>query len=481
MKISLIYPYISVAERYGADIGDIGGRQAPLGILYLSSFLKKLGHEVQLIDAEAEHLPDETVIERLKNFLPECVGISITTVAYRNSLRLAASVRKNFAVVRLVAGGPHVTANPAESIADSAFDFGVCGEGEHTFAELLENMDEPAKFAGIKGLVFKNSEGGISVNERRDQIQDLNELQYPDRDALSDIKLYRPPIGCYREDFVVSLITSRGCPYNCIFCDNNTFGRKIRYFTPEYVVGEIESVLNKFNAKELTFVDDTFPSNRKRFRRILELIKEKTLHFSWTCMANANDLDEEILKLMSEAGCWQIAIGIESGDDEILKFIKKGITADKVRQTVNLADKAGIMVKGFFMLGHPTETHASLRKTRDFALSLQLTDVVCTIATPVRGTELYDLASSGKYGRFNASADSSKFNYWEPVFVPDGLSEDDLYGAQRDFYKSFYLRPSVLFRQLRKIRSVKILGRTLRVLFKILKMKSKGNHSFPEK
>jgi radical SAM superfamily enzyme YgiQ (UPF0313 family) len=473
MKISLIYPYISVAERYGADIGDIGGRQAPLGILYLSSFLKKRGHEVQLIDAEAERLTEALVIERLKSFHPECIGISITTVAYKSSLRLAGSIRKNLGAVRIVAGGPHVTANPAEAIADCAFDFGVCGEGELTFAELLESIHEPAKFAGIRGLVYKNSGNGIIVNERRDQIKELDEIPYPDRDALADIKLYRPPIGCYREDFVVSLITSRGCPYRCIFCDNNTFGRKIRYFSPEYVLGEIEAVLKRFNAKELTFVDDTFPSNRKRFKRILELIKERHLHFSWTCMANANDLDEEILRLMRETGCWQIAIGIESGEDEILKFIKKGITTEQVRATANFADKAGIMVKGFFMLGHPTETHASLRRTRDFALSLPLTDVVCTIATPIKGTELYELASSGKYGKFNASADSSMFNYWEPVFVPNGLSEDDLYAAQRDFYKSFYLRPSVFLRQLKKIGNLKIFGRTLKVLLKVLKMRAK--------
>jgi len=477
MKISLIYPYISVTERYGADIGDIGGRQAPLGILYLSSFLKKLGHDVQLIDAGAERISDESVIGRLESFRPDCVGISITTVAYGNALRLADSIRKTFCGIRIVAGGPHVTANPYDAIANSAFDFGIYGEGELTFAELLEKMNAPAKFAEISGLIYKDAADGIFVNKRREHMETLDNLPYPDRDALSSIRLYRPPIGCYREDFVVSLITSRGCPYRCIFCDNNTFGRKIRYFTPEYVIGEIESVLKKFNAKELTFVDDTFPSNRKRFRRILELIKERDLHFSWTCMANANDLDGEILKLMKETGCWQIAMGIESGDDEILKFIKKGITTDQVRKTANLADKAGIMVKGFFMLGHPTETHASLGKTADFALSLPLTDVVCTIATPIRGTELYELASSGKYGKFNASADSSKFNYWEPVFVPYGLTEDDLYSAQRGFYKSFYLRPSVFFRQTKKIKNLKILGRTLNVLLKIMKMKSKAEGS----
>jgi len=248
----------------------------------------------------------------------------------------------------------------------------------------------------------------------------------------------------------------------------------MRYFSPERVIGEIEDVLERYGAKELTFVDDTFPSNRKRFRRILELILEKKIMFSWTCMANVNDLDGEILRLMRNAGCWQIAIGIESGDDEVLKVIKKGITTAKVAETAELAHSAGIMVKGFFILGHPTETKESLRKTRDFALSLPLTDVVCTIATPIRGTELYDMASSGKYGKFDASAEPSRFNYWEPVFVPSGLTEDDLYGAQRDFYRSFYLRPGVFFRQLKKIKNMRILFRTLNVVLKILRMKSKG-------
>ncbi|HBC85786.1 MAG TPA: hypothetical protein DCZ94_02405 [Lentisphaeria bacterium] len=477
MKISLIYPHVSVSERYGADIGDIGGRQAPLGILYISSWLKEKGHDVQLIDAEAERLPDESLLKRLKFFRPDCIGMSITTVAYSSSVKLAACLRENLNNVVVVAGGPHVTANPSDAIANSAFDFGIAGEGELAFSELLENINNPAKFAEIRGLIYKNSEGGIFINERHEPIQDLDQLPYPDRDALPDIKLYRPPIGCYREEFVVSLITSRGCPYRCIFCDNNTFGRKIRYFSPEYIVGEIEDVLKRFNAKELTFVDDTFPSNRKRFKRILELILEKKLHFSWTCMANVNDLDDEILRLMKDAGCWQIAIGIEAGDDEVMKVIKKGITTAKVREVANSAHRLGIMMKGFFILGHPMETHESMRKTKEFALSLPLTDVVCTIATPIKGTELYEMAASGKYGKFDASADSSRFNYWEPVFVPEGLTEDELYKAQRDFYKSFYVRPVIFFRQLGKIKNIKILLRTMNAVLKILRMKSKDSRT----
>lgn len=478
LNISLIYPPVLIKERYGVDIGDIGGRQAPLGILYLSSFLKHAGYTVQVIDAEAEQLDNSTILKRLTNFSPDCIGISITTVAFNNSVALSKEIRKQLSVGPIIIGGPHVTANPIESLEPNCFDIGVCGEGELTLLELLENLDNPLEYAKIKGLVYRDSNNRIIVNEKREHIKSLDSLPYPDRDALADVRFYRPPIGCYRKSFVVSLITSRGCPYRCIFCDNNTFGRKVRYFSPEYVVDEIESVLRKYNAEELTFVDDTFPSNRVRFKKIMALIGERKLKFSWTCMANVNDLDEELLMLMRKAGCWQIAIGIESGDNDVLKFIKKGVTTDKIRDVVVKADKSGIMIKGFFMLGHPTETKSSIEKTQNFALSLPLTDVTCTISTPIKGTELYEITESQQYGSFNPSADPSQFSYWKPVFIPTGLTETELYEAQYDFFKNFYLRPKIIIRQLLKIRNFIILKRYLRTLFNILKIRYKGGFNF---
>jgi radical SAM superfamily enzyme YgiQ (UPF0313 family) len=319
MKITLIYPPISVQDRYGTDIGDIGGRQAPLGVLYLSAFIKNAGHEVQVIDAEAERLSCNQIIERVKSFNPVAVGISITTVAYQNSSNLAAELKKCFPNLLISGGGAHITANSDLFLNDSSFELGIVGEGENTLLELLECGFDKKVYPTINGLVYRDESGKVVLSPPREHLNPLDKLPFPDRDALSDISIYRPPIGCYQEDFVVSMMTSRGCPYQCIFCDNNTFGRKIRYFSPEYVISEIEMILTKYQAKEITFVDDTFPSNRKRFKKILEMILDKNLRFSWTCMANLKDIDEELAPLMKKAGCWQIAVGIESGDDEIVK------------------------------------------------------------------------------------------------------------------------------------------------------------------
>ena len=491
MKVALIYPTISVKERYGRDIGDIGGKQAPLGILYLSSYLKQHNHNVQVIDAEALLLSDEAIIGLLEDFNPDVVAISTTTVAFLNSANLAKKISVSLPKSIIIAGGPHITANPKESIETGVFDFVIQKEGEESFLELIKVIESedfkveregiileesmtilrervlPKAFFDVKGIIFY-SNNSIIITEEREYIQDIDKLPFPDRVALFDITCYRPPIGCYLEKFSVSMITSRGCPYRCVFCDNNTFGRKIRWFSPKYVVDEIEFILTKYGAREISFVDDTFPSNRKRFIEILKLIEERKLKFVWNCMANVNDLDPELLKLMKAAGCWQIAVGIESGDDEILKLIKKGITVEKVREVVEAGDQAGIMMKGFFMFGHPGETKESLQKTLQFALELPLTDVTCTINTPIKGTELYSMAISGNYGAFDVDAGNSRLNYWDTVFIPNGLTSDYLYTAQREFFKKFYMRRKILFKQLKKIKNVTVLARFLSTVIKLI-------------
>jgi radical SAM superfamily enzyme YgiQ (UPF0313 family) len=190
-------------------------------------------------------------------------------------------------------------------------------------------------------------------------------------------------------------------------------------------------------------------------------------------MANVNDLDEGLLRRMRSLGCWQIAVGIESGDETILKTIRKGISLERIRTTVVAAHRAGILVKGFFMLGHPGETPETLRRTRDLALSLPFTDVVCTLATPIRGTPFHDLVKNGAFGAFDGDAPTARLNYWEPVFVPKDLTADALYAAQREFYRRFYLRPGVLLRQIRKFRRPSTLCRAIVTAGKLLRLRNK--------
>ncbi len=467
MKIALVYPRISVRERYGADIGEIGGRQAPLGILSLSSFLKKQGHNVIVIDASAEELDDNDTIARIKRHSSGLVGISSTSVALRNSQALAAGIKASTSC-RTIIGGPHISSSPEDFDEMTQFDFAAVGEGEKTMENLAKSMEAGANdLSSIAGLIWRR-DGATVRNSPAEQIRNLDSLPFPDRDALPDIRLYRPPITCYLHEPVVSMVTSRGCPYKCIFCDKSVFGDNIRFHSAEYVLSEIEHVAKRHGAKEIAFLDDTFPCGRKRFESILDGMIKMGLHLKWSCMANANDLDENILPKMKDAGCWQIAIGVESGDDDILRRIRKKSTVSEIAKIAKAAHKCGIYAKGFFMLGHPGETLETIWKTRKFATSIPLTDVTCTIATPIKGSEFHKMAESGKYGTLRKNSTSSDLSYWEPVFIPCGLTPKILLEEQRKFFKSFYLRPSVLLRQIKKIRSVNTLARILRTIPKIL-------------
>jgi radical SAM superfamily enzyme YgiQ (UPF0313 family) len=246
------------------------------------------------------------------------------------------------------------------------------------------------------------------------------------------------------------MITSRGCPYECIFCDNNTFGRKTRFHSAEYVVAEIKEVIRKYNAREIAFLDDTFVLDKKRLSRIFEMLNKDEIHFNWTCMTRVNNLDFELLKFMRDHGCWQIRIGIESGNQDVLDFIKKGITLAQVRDVVNWCKMLNICVSGFFMIGHHIDTPKTIQETIEFAAGLPLTDVIATINTPIPGTESYKRAK--EYGAYD-EGDWASLNYWTPSFVPKGLTREYMLSKQSELYRRFYLRPSVLLQQTGKIRS----------------------------
>jgi radical SAM superfamily enzyme YgiQ (UPF0313 family) len=474
MKVALINPPITIKERYGTDIGDIGGHQAPLGILCLASSLEKHGVEVHVVDGEFEALSTLDVVARIEQIDPDLVGLTSTTVAFKNAIKLGQAIKKCCGNVPVVIGGCHVTANQKEALSHLCFDYGVIGEGEKTLLELARAISEKEDVSGIKGLVYRKSEDNhIVETPRRPYIDNLDELPLPAYHLLKSIESYHPPLGCYRYRPVFSMITTRGCPHRCIFCDNSVFGRTIRYHSAEYVLSEIEVLIHKHGAREIAFVDDTFTVNRARLQNILNLIRKAHLQFTWTCMARVDTLDYELLKLMKDTGCWQISVGIESGDQKILNDIKKGIRIDQVQNVVNWGHSLGIAMKGFFMVGHLTDTTESIAKTISFANSIPLTDVVVTIATPMKGSEFYALAK--KYGELRMS-DYASFSYWEPVFVPKGLTGQRLLDAQRVFYKRFYARLPVLFRQLKKIKRVSTLMTLLSHALKVARQAKKQVH-----
>lgn len=449
MKILFINPPVTSKERYGQDIGDIGGHQAPLGLCCLAAFLEKHGFKVSLIDAEAEQLNHQQIIERINIVRPHVIGLTSTTVAFAKACDLAKDIKSQFFSTPLIIGGPHVSANPKKTLLNEWFDYGVMQEGEMTTLEMLKTLARGGSMEKIQGIVYRNGDE-IRCNEPRPYINDLDSLPFPARHLLPDINRYRPPLGSYLETPVISMITSRGCPYECIFCDNNVFGRKTRYHSPAHVVAEVEEVIRRFGAREIAFLDDTFTADQNRIREILSLIQKRRIRIKWSCMTRADTLTKDLAKEMRSAGCWQVSMGVESGNQDILDFTKKKITLAQIRAAAGWCAATGMYLKGFFMVGHPMDSVATINETIGFAKSLPLDDIVVSIATPVPGTQLAVLAPD--YGMLQ-SDNWSDFSYWKPVFIPQGLSESILYLKQLQFYAQFYLRGRVILRQVGKIQN----------------------------
>ncbi|MBL7197446.1 MAG: radical SAM protein [Candidatus Omnitrophica bacterium] len=450
--IYLINSFITSAERYGRNIGDIGGHQMPLGIYYLAAYLLRKGEEVKVIDGEALNLEHKDLVQILKKSDVKIVGLTSATVSFHRVCSLAQMIRREFPDVKIVIGGPHMSAMPEATMLTGIFDYGIVHEGEIAFSKLVKFLlHDKGEMKDISNLYYLDK-GVLLHNPPGEYIQDLDALPFPARQLCPDLSIYKPPIGAFQKELVMNMFTSRGCPYRCIFCDNNTFGRKPRFFSAEYVVREIKELIYKFGIKEIAFLDDTFVLNRERLYRIFEILKEDNISFPWTCMTRVDNLDFNILRFMADNGCWQIKFGIESGNQKVLDFIKKGITLQQVRNVTDWCKRLRMKMTGFFMIGHHIDTPEIIQETIDFALSLPLTDIVVTLNTPMPGTESYEKAKL--YGDYHKE-DLSSFNYWTPIFVPKGLTSKLMLRKQSELYNRFYRQPRVILQHLERIRSWK--------------------------
>jgi anaerobic magnesium-protoporphyrin IX monomethyl ester cyclase len=473
MKVLLIYPPLTLWERYSSDIGHAGGRQLPLGIFYLAAYIRAKGHEVCVIDAEAEQKTIADITALAERFHPDAVGISATTVAFPRGLQVTQALKDNLGDVPIIIGGPHVTAAADDVLSHPSFDVAVLGEGEVTLADLLDTLATDGDLAAVDGIAFRRN-GQTIMTPRRPFIEDIDNISFPAYDLVPDMTLYNPPPANYKTLPVANIITSRGCPNQCTFCDRSVFGRKMRLRSPENIAAEIEMLYRQYHIREIAFVDDTFTLRPQRIIELFRILDEKKIRFPWTCMSRINTVDYEILKFMKQHGCWHISFGIESGSEEILRLIKKKISLKAAGKVIEICRNLRIRTKGFFIVGHPRETVETIEQTIRLALDLPLDDVVVTLNTPLPGTEQYE--SAGNYGMLD-HLDWSSFNMWNPVFIPSDLSRDLLISKHKEFYRRFYLRPRIIARYLQSfmsaagIRRFFALFQSLPFLFNFKKLK----------
>jgi radical SAM superfamily enzyme YgiQ (UPF0313 family) len=345
-------------------------------------------------------------------------------------------------------GGPHLSAHRQEFFKDCPdLDFGIVGEGEANFPALVRRLEEGKDPWDVPGLVSPDK-----LNPPGDFIHDLDGIPFPARSLL--------PHGAYRYALwpgkkVTTMITSRGCPYRCIFCDKSIFGSKWRARSPKNVLDEMEQIVKEAGIQSVVIYDDLFTLDKQRVKEICQGILERGLRFQWKCEGRVDRVDEEMLAWLKKAGCSLIAYGVESGNQVGIDYLQKGITLSQIRRAFALTRQAGIQPMAYFILGIPVETYAQGLETIRFARELNPDYAQFSILSPFPGTKLYEEAKAkGWYQEVEANNPFDK-DQKRPVLISEHWSEESLRKILRQAHRSFYFRPSYVLRKLRSIRGFK--------------------------
>lgn len=460
MNILLISPCLSTSDRYGSALGKVGPTTEPLGLAYIAAYLREKRHgkdHIEILDMAALNYGEVDLIRKLKEKEWNITGIMVLTPMYIRAKETALIIRRTSPNSKIVFGGPHLTIFPEQTLQEiSEIDIGVVGEGEITFFELVDALDNKKDIAKINGVVYR-AKKKVTKTSPRELTRDIDNLPIPARDLLP-MKAYKPAPTYYKRLPSYIMLTSRGCPFNCAYC-SKVFGTHYRFHSIDRIISEMEELIYRYGAKEIIFRDDTFTINKDHVKALCDKIMERKLHkkIKWTCMTRVNLVDYELLKLMKTAGCWSIHYGVESGSQRLLDLIQKGITIGQVKQTFRWTRISGIETKAFFMLGLPTETREESLKTIQFTKELDPDWIQVTITVPYPGTKLYDITKNDKTLRSFKWENYQTWAGWsdkELVYYPEGREPNDLKDLQTRAMREFYLRPKFIIRQLMSLRSL---------------------------
>ena len=439
----------------------------PLGMAYIAAVLVKAGFEVRVEDLLVTRKKTDEFLKEVVSFAPQVVGFTGVTSVANSVYRVADQIRQAIPGVCFFMGGPHATALPEEAL-NKGMDFVIRGEGEVTVLDLIEHLGAPD---GVPGISFLR-DGKVVRNPDREFIKDLDALPFPARSLF-------PPLSCYKGQEALgslvpvgSIITSRGCPYECHFCFKAVFGNKFRPRSAESVVEEWALLKDKFHVREIAIVDDSFTSDPARVHRICDALIRTKMGIRWSCPngIRVDRADPAMLAKMRQAGCYRVALGIESGNQAILDSIGKRITLAQIQEMVRQCRKVGIKTMGFFMLGNLGETRETMEETIDFAVKLKTDYAQFLIAIPYPGTRLYDeikahgeffIKDWDQYGQYEGSACFRWGN-----LTPELLSE-----MHRRAERRYYFSPGYLFRQAVNPETYLFLPRRLKVALRLLRTK----------
>lgn len=446
----------------------------PLGLMYLSAFLKKHGHSPVLIDSIVEDAANiyrinDSILCRGLSFnniisrIPADTGlIGITNLfsfAYPLVVELTGEIKKAYPEIPIVVGGAHPSATPVETVSCPTIDFVVISEGEETIIQLVNNLDNYEVLKKIDGIAYKDHNGAPLFNPKTKFIEDLDNLPFPDRDIIPLERYFKiNEAHGPNQNRWTPILSSRGCPYQCTFCTPQLWNRRYRVRSSENVLTEVEDCVKKYNITEFHFEDENLTINKKRIIAICNGIKERKLNILWQTPngIRASVTDEEMLKAMKESGCYHITVAPESGSERVLnEIIKKKQDLSRVQDVIQQAKQYGLYTAAYFVIGLPGETVDELKMTINYACKLAkvgLDEVAFSNFIPLPGSELYGkLMKEGKFianwSNYVSIGDLSKSTSWS-----ENISSKELKKLRMYAYLRFHMT-KMLYHPIKVIKS----------------------------
>lgn len=462
MKVMLLYPRWIINYGIASHFAKRESIFPPLNLAYLAAIAEKEGHEVRIIDGQAENMPLAKMVEESLAFSPDIIGISSTTPFYHIAIDLATRL-KGASKIPIVIGGHHISIMK-EKAFNLCFDYAFIGESENSWPMFLGRYPD---ISSVEGILFRDN-GEVKSSGFPKRIESLDSIPFPARHLL---KMNKYKLGTIqgRKNFT-SIMFSRGCPFQCIFCSTaEVFGKRLRKRAARSVVNEIISVVSAFNIRHFHFPDDNMTIDREYILKLCDLIEKEELQITFEGSTRANLVDEELISKMAQTGLIRMTFGLETVDPGIRRTIKKGVPLESYALACSLTNKYGVETRLSVMLGLPGETEETAKKTLAYLRNARdVHEVQYSIATPYPGTEFYDMAKRGEQGLSLIVNDFSKFRrYGSAVILVGNLSPDKLNRLQNDAFVSIYLVPWRLKNMIKRVGLFGVLLTYFRVIISL--------------
>jgi len=469
MRTLLLHPIVPFRVLWG-KFHKGGGFIPPIGLLSIASFIKQKGYEVDILDTGIENM-DETALEKfLKEKKYDVVGIPCFTNTARYTFSTAALARKALPGALIVLGGVHATVLPEKTLKECPeADIAVIAEGEITFAELLDwRSKKTNELRDIEGIIYRDGAIFKKTAPRR-PIQDMDALPMPAYDLLK-MEKYIPHPTQYKRLPSFPLLTTRGCPFLCTFCSaSKVHGNRLRLRGLDNVFREIDYLIEHYGAKGLYIQDSSFTNSRRYVRDFCQRLLDGKYDISWMCNARVDQIDEDTVRLMKKAGCWQVTFGIESANESSLRLIKKHQDVKEILKAIGIVKKTRLHIMACYILGLPNETARDVENTINFAKRLATHTALFFLPVPYPGTELLEQCRADGGLREDVSWDDyNSTDFSNPVYVNPLLGK----GRMQNYYNSalikYYTTPRVVLTNIMNIKSAEDIRRYWRAFNALL-------------